>query len=160
MAQNSNPNPQVPRLAAVPDAAPVENRADLHGARILVIDDELDARRIVSIVLRAAGALVFTAQSKEEALQIADKNQFDALVSDISMPGGDGISLLEELRSRGHRMPAIALSALPWADVQTRVQQAGFALHLEKPIELSALTAAVADVIGERAESVDHRTME
>ena len=67
MAQNFG-EPSPPRYAAIPDAAipdaaipdaaPLENRADLHGARILVVDDELDARRIVSIVLRAAGALV------------------------------------------------------------------------------------------------------
>lgn len=147
MAQNFG-EPSPPRHAAIPDAAPVENRADLHGARVLVVDDELDARRIVSIVLRAAGALVFTAQDKSEALELAAHNSFDALVSDLSMPGGDGFSLLQELRAQGHQMPAIALSALPWADIQSRVQSAGFALHLEKPIELSTLTAAVADVIG------------
>lgn len=141
---------QLPRVAAIPHKTPLENRADLHGARILVTDDELDARRIVAIVLRAAGALVFTAQSKEEALELAQNNTFDALVSDLSMPGGDGFSLLEELRAQGHQMPAIALSALPWADVQARVQNAGFSLHLEKPIELSSLTAAVADVIEAR----------
>ncbi len=153
MAQNPSENPQLPRVAAIPDAIPVENGADLHGARILVIDDELDARRIVSIVLRASGALVFTANCKDDALQLADHNTFDALVSDISMPGGDGLSLLEELRKRGHQMPAIALSALPWADVQERVQSAGFALHLVKPVELSALTAAVAGVIGSAKSS-------
>lgn len=148
MSQFSGENPDLPRAAAVPDSVAVENRADLHGARILVIDDELDARRIVSIVLRAAGALVFTANSKDEALYLASHQIFDALVSDLSMPGGDGFSLLEELRKQGHQMPAIALSALPWDDVRERVQSAGFALHLEKPVELSSLTAAVADVIG------------
>ena len=146
-------NSASPRAAAALSTAPHGNRVDLQGARILVTDDELDARRIVSIVLRAAGALVFTACSKDEALEIAGSNTFDALVTDLSMPGGDGFSLLEELRARGHQMPAIALSALSWHDVQARVQSAGFALHLEKPIELSTLTAAVADVIGGTAES-------
>lgn len=147
MSQHPSENPEWSDAAAIPDATPVDNRAKLHGARVLVTDDELDARRIVCLVLSAAGAQVLTAGSKEEALQLAASHRFDALVSDLSMPGGDGISLLQELRERGHQMPAILLSALPWADVQARVQSAGFALHLEKPIELSALTAAVADVI-------------
>lgn len=147
MAQNFGESSQLPRAATAPDSLPVENRADLHDMRILVIDDELDARRIVSIVLRAAGALVYTAHSKEEALQLAEHNSFHAVVTDISMAGGDGISLLEELRKRGHQMPAIALSALPLDSIQQRVEEVGFALHLEKPVELSALTAAVAGVI-------------
>ncbi|HEX8464426.1 MAG TPA: response regulator [Abditibacterium sp.] len=148
MADNSYKIPRLPRLTAVPDSVTSNNHADLHGTRVLVVDDERDARDIVAIVLRGAGADVTTAASKEEALQFAKENRFDALVSDISMPGGDGLLLLEELRSAGHEIPAIALSALPWEQIESRVQQAGFALHLEKPTELSSLTAAVADVIG------------
>lgn len=147
MAQNSSDLPSSPQIAAVPNADSTKNNANLQGARVLVVDDELDVRRIVSIVLSSAGANVQVAQSKEEALQLIAENTFDAIVSDISMPGGDGLSLLEEVRNRGYDTPAIALSALPWPDVQARVQQAGFALHLEKPVELSLLTEAIADLI-------------
>lgn len=146
MAQNSSDSP-LPHPAAVPDSNPTKNLADLQGARVLVVDDEPDVRRLVSIVLRYAGAIVEVAKSKQEALQLLEGNSFDAIVSDISMPGGDGLSLLEEVRQRGCDTPTIALSALPWPDVQARVQQAGFALHLEKPAEISMLTEAVADVI-------------
>lgn len=147
MAQNSSTDSALPHLAAVPDSNSTKNQADLHGARVLVVDDELDVRRLISIVLSSAGAVVQAAQSKEEALQLIADNAFDAIVSDISMPGGDGLSLLEEVRNRGCDTPAIALSALPWPDVQARVRKAGFALHLEKPVELSMLTEAVADLI-------------
>ncbi len=147
MAQNSLNSPRWPNAVSIPDTTPPDNRVDLQGTRILVTDDELDARRIVAIVLRSAGAQVFVAGSKIEALELAQSQSFDALISDLSMPGGDGFSLLEELRKLGHKMPAIALSALPWPDVQARVQNAGFSLHLEKPIELTTLTAAVADII-------------
>ncbi len=148
MAHDSSDPSHLPPLAAVPALVPLKNPTNLHGARVLVVDDELDVRRIISIVLGAAGASVQVAQSKGEALQLIANDDFDAIVSDISMPGGDGLTLLEEVRRLGHQTPAIALSALPWPDIQARVQQAGFALHLEKPVELSLLTEAVADVIG------------
>jgi CheY-like chemotaxis protein len=138
----------VSHVAAGPDVIQVESPADLHDVRILVIDDEIDARRLISLVLRAAGALVYMAQSKDAALQTAAHTSFDVLISDLSMPGGDGFSLLEQLRQEGHQMPAIALSALPMADIQARVQQAGFAVHIEKPIDLSTLAMTVADLLG------------
>ncbi|HEX9995736.1 MAG TPA: response regulator [Abditibacterium sp.] len=135
------------QIAAVPDANPVPAPASLEGMRVLVADDERDARAMISMALQNCGAVVETAHSVDDAVNLASKVDFDAVVTDLAMPGGDGFSLLRALRLRGRKMPVIALSAMRGSDVEKQVHEAGFALHVDKPIELSYLTAAVADVV-------------
>jgi CheY-like chemotaxis protein len=140
-------NPDIRQTAAIPDAVPIAAHANLTGARVLVADDERDARSMISLALQSCGATVETAHTAEAAVALASKYDFDAVVSDLAMPGGDGFSLLRALRLRGKKMPVIALSAMRGPEVEKEVKDAGFALHVDKPIELSYLTAAVADVI-------------
>ena len=147
MFRKTYENPLQRQVAAVPDAVPTHSPADLEGAHVLVADDERDARALIAMALQGCGALVETAHSAEVAVSLASKTDFDAVVTDLAMPGGDGFSLLRALRMRGRKMPVIALSAMRGGDIEQQVHDAGFALHVDKPIELSYLTAAVADVI-------------
>jgi CheY-like chemotaxis protein len=133
--------------AAVPDEISTPQIPDLNGIKVLVADDERDARSAVATALQMSGAIVGTAHCADAALTLASKHDFDVLVTDLSMPGGDGVSLLKALRLRGKKMPAIALSALRGGNVEKEIREAGFALHVDKPIEVSYLAAAVADVV-------------
>lgn len=133
--------------AAVEDAVPITRSPDLNGIKVLVADDERDARAAVAAALQLNGALVATAHCADAAIALAGKHDFDVLVTDLSMPGGDGLSLLKALRLRGKKMPAIALSALCGGNVEKEVAEAGFALHIDKPIEMSYLASAVADLV-------------
>lgn len=147
MFRKTYENPTNRQVAAVPDAVPIATHPNLTGCRILVADDERDARSMISLALQSCGAVVETAHTAEAAVTLAGKYDFDAVVSDLAMPGGDGFSLLRALRLRGKKMPVIALSAMRGEEIEKQVKDAGFALHVDKPIELSYLTAAVADVV-------------
>lgn len=147
MFRKTYENPANRQIAMVADAVPIPRLPDLEGTRILVTDDERDARQMIAMALQNCGATVMAASSADDAVALAGKHNFDALVTDLAMPNGDGFSLIRALRLRGKKMPAIALSAMRGYEVEKEVHDAGFALHVDKPIELTYLTAAVADVI-------------
>jgi PAS domain S-box-containing protein len=124
----------------------------LMGLRVLVVDDDPDSRDLVGKILQDGQADVSTADSVAEALAALQRDRFDVLISDIGMPAEDGYSLLQRIRAlelpgNGH-LPAVALTALARAADRTRAINAGFDLHLTKPIEPGALRAAVARVAG------------
>jgi CheY-like chemotaxis protein len=125
----------------------------LKGVRVLVVDDEADARDLVATVLRRAGADVLTAVSVAEALAISDRDRPDVLLSDLEMPGEDGYALIRKLRAspdpRLAGMPAAALTAYAGYEDAKRAREAGFEVHLPKPVqsrELVAVLAALASV--------------
>jgi signal transduction histidine kinase/PAS domain-containing protein/ActR/RegA family two-component response regulator len=140
-------HPRTPRPAAVEF-----EHADLSGVRVLVVDDEPDARELVKRVLDECDAQVFTASGAAEALAIVEREKPDVLVSDIGMPDVDGYELLRRVRSlgldRGGRVPAIALTAFARSEDRTRALRAGFLVHVSKPVEPSELVATVASVTG------------
>ena len=139
------PDHQAP--AAIPDLVPIDEQPSLQNARILVVEDEADARQMISLALQGCGAKVETAYNAETAINLTAREKFDAIVTDLAMPGGDGFSLLKRMRFRGDRTPAIVLSAMRGPEIEQQVADAGFAQHIDKPIELSYLTAAVADLV-------------
>jgi CheY-like chemotaxis protein len=112
---------------------------DLTGLRVLMLDDEPDAREVVGEILKSAGALVFPFASVDEALAGIEEAAPDLLVSDIAMPGGDGFQFLREVRRRGFGkdgpIPAIALTAYVRREDRTRALAEGFDRHVSKPIE-------------------------
>ena len=112
---------------------------DLTGLRVLMLDDEPDAREVVGEILKSAGALVFPFASVDEALAGIEEAAPDLLVSDIAMPGGDGYQFLREVRRRGlgkgRPIPAIALTAYVRREDRTRALAEGFDRHVSKPIE-------------------------
>jgi CheY-like chemotaxis protein len=124
----------------------------LRDLRVLVVDDEPDARDLLNEMLTNYGAEVKTCASAAEALRILDEWRPDALVSDIGMPGEDGYELLRKIRAReperGGRIPAVALTAYARAEDTRRALAAGYQMHIPKPVELGRLAAAVASLAG------------
>ena len=120
----------------------------LTGVRVLVVDDEADARNLLCRLLGGCGAAVAAAASVEEALRSIDASTFDVIVSDIGMPERDGYELVRILRSlpaaKGGKTPAVALTAFARSEDRTRALLAGFDMHLAKPVEPSELCAVIA----------------
>jgi PAS domain S-box-containing protein len=126
--------------------------SDLAGLRVLVVDDEADARELIRHVLAACDANVLTASSAAEAVAIVESDRPHVLVSDIGMPDVDGYELLKTIRAlgpaRGGSLPAIALTAFARSEDRTRALRAGFLVHVSKPVEPAELVATVASVAG------------
>jgi len=122
----------------------------LDRVRILVVDDDPDARDIVGTSLRQAGAHVTLAASVREALDVLESGEFDVLVSDIAMPNGTGYDLLRVVRASPltAQLPAVALTAYNRAEDRERALSAGFNFHVGKPFELFALVRTVAIAAG------------
>jgi PAS domain S-box-containing protein len=122
----------------------------LNGYRVLVVDDQEDARDLMTMILTAAGAQVEVASSVADALRHLDAARPDVLLADIGMPGADGYVLIGEVRKRdtrsGHHLPAAAITAYAAAQDRQRVIAAGFDLHVPKPISRSAIVEAVLSI--------------
>jgi CheY-like chemotaxis protein len=118
----------------------------LEGIRVLVVDDEADSRELLSRILEDHKASVAVASGAEEALRHLKGFKPDVLVSDISMPGKDGYSLLKDINGRASEcgpLPAIAVTAFAREEDRARVLQAGFKRHLAKPVDAVELVTAV-----------------
>jgi signal transduction histidine kinase/ActR/RegA family two-component response regulator len=122
--------------------------ATLDGLRILLVDDEDDAREAMAVLLRQAGAEVIAVASAPLALQSLERDKPNVLLSDIAMPGEDGYALIAKVRSlppeRGGAVAAAALTAYASAEDRARVLRAGYHGHLAKPIDPISLVSAVA----------------
>lgn len=120
----------------------------LAGLELLVVDDDADARELLATLLSEVGASVTTAGSAAEALLAFGARRFDLLVSDLGMPDEDGISLLRSIRAveaeRGGAVIAVAVSGYGSAEDVASSRRAGFAAHVVKPFESSALIALLA----------------
>ncbi|HEV3469451.1 MAG TPA: response regulator, partial [Pyrinomonadaceae bacterium] len=122
----------------------------LDGLRVLVVDDEPDARELLRVGLNRCGAEVTAVGSAAAALEAMREAVPDLLISDIGMPGEDGYELLRRVRrlpaAAGGRVPAIALTA--YARVEDRMQalRAGYQMHVPKPVELAELVAVAASL--------------
>jgi PAS domain S-box-containing protein len=129
-------------------------KADLSGLKVLVVDDEPDARDLIRRVLTSCKAVVVTASSAAEALTMIDG--CDVMLSDIGMPDIDGYELLRRVRAlppgRGGRIPAIALTAFARTEDRTRALMAGYQVHISKPVSPPELIASVASVTGRTGE--------
>jgi signal transduction histidine kinase/CheY-like chemotaxis protein/uncharacterized protein YoxC len=122
----------------------------LTGLKVLIVDDEADARDLVAHILSERGATVVPAASGEQALETLRQIEVDLLISDIGMPGMDGYSLIRTLREHSEfshgALPAIALTAFARSEDRTRALLAGFQSHVAKPVEVTELVAAVASL--------------
>jgi PAS domain S-box-containing protein len=121
--------------------------ASLEGYRVLVVDDEADARELISTILTTAGADVEIAVSVPAALRQIDVARPDVLLADIGMPGADGYVLIREVRRRdaqsGMHLPAAAITAYAGEHDRDRAIAAGFDYHVPKPISPSAVIEAI-----------------
>ena len=120
---------------------------DLGGVRVLVVDDDVDAREALALMLARSGASVTTAASADEAFDELKAGAFDVLLSDLAMPTRDGYDLIQRVRKaeddRLRRTPAIAVSAFAREEERTRAIACGFHLHVSKPVVPEELVGAV-----------------
>jgi PAS domain S-box-containing protein len=145
--------------AAWPDL-PFECPPALDGLRVLVVDDEPDARQLLATILRRCNADVITAASVADALGALERLEIDIVVSDIEMPGEDGYSFMRKVRERearqNVRIAAAALTAHAGVADRMRALSAGYDIHVPKPVEPAELVAVIASLasrIGKRPGS-------
>jgi len=124
----------------------------LQGVRVLIVDDEVDTRKLLVFILEEYGASVRAVASAGEALEAFALKQPDILLSDIGMPETDGYSLIRTIRSlppeQGGQIPAIALTAYAGETDHQQILKAGFQRHVTKPVEPAQLAAVIADLVG------------
>jgi signal transduction histidine kinase/ActR/RegA family two-component response regulator len=129
----------------------------LDGVRALVVDDDRDARDLITEVLRSRGAHVTAAASAEECLTALDHEVPDVILSDIAMPHEDGYDLIHRIRERppdrGGEVAAVALTAYARAEDSNRSLSAGFQVHLSKPVDLDQLLETVLRLSERRVRS-------
>jgi signal transduction histidine kinase/ActR/RegA family two-component response regulator len=122
--------------------------SELAGLKVLVVDDDPDARELVAYVLQNCGSQPSSAASAEEALELFARERPDVVVSDAAMPGVDGYELIRRIRAlpleSGGHTPAAVLTAFGRAEDRRRGLDAGFQIHVTKPVEPAELVAVVA----------------
>jgi PAS domain S-box-containing protein len=135
------------RAKEVPQAMELPSLA---GFTLLVVDDEPDGAALLARILTDRGAEVVIASNGDEALACAARQRFDAILSDVGMPGIDGYELIRRLR-RGdglnRRIPAIAVTAYARSEDRQHALLAGFQMHISKPVEGAELVAGVASLL-------------
>ncbi|MBN8548314.1 MAG: PAS domain S-box protein [Deltaproteobacteria bacterium] len=136
----------------LPAAGEFGEVSSLGGLLVLVVDDEEDSRGLVKGLLEEKGARVLTASSAAEGLELLSQQAFNVIISDIGMPHEDGFQFIRRVRKlpseQKGTIPAIALSAYARQEDRTAALEAGFHLHLSKPVEPSELLGAVSRVVG------------
>jgi PAS domain S-box-containing protein len=132
-----------PAAAARVGEGPTPEFPRLDGVRVLVVDDEPDARALLGTVLEQCGANVAAVPSAAAALEALGRDHYDVLLSDISMPEEDGYQLMRKVRAVDPRLPAAAVTAFARAEDREAALAAGFQLHVAKPVEPAILARAV-----------------
>jgi len=140
---------------------PQHESTELNGIRVMIVEDERDAREVLVAMLEHRGATVLAASSAAEAVDVlahaTNGSMPDVLVSDLGMPGEDGFALISRIRAmkpeQGGRIPAIALTAYARAEDRARVLAAGFQRHVAKPVEPSLLATTVANLARHSAKA-------
>ncbi|MFN2510021.1 MAG: ATP-binding protein [Pyrinomonadaceae bacterium] len=134
----------------VENQRPFVPQPTLNDLRVLVVDDEPDARELITAVLAGRGAKVISVGSGDEALVEIGLHPFDVMVSDIGMPQMDGYTLIKKVRQlpsdRGGRIPAAALTAYAGVEDRMRVLSAGYQMHIPKPVEPAELATVVGSI--------------
>jgi CheY-like chemotaxis protein len=129
---------------------------------VLVVDDEADARILVTALLKRYGASVAPASSAAEAMAVLNGDGSlalpDVIVSDVHMPIEDGYMLIERVRElapeEGGEIPALALTAYERSSDRIRALTAGFQLHIPKPVEPEELAIAIASLTGRAGRGI------
>jgi PAS domain S-box-containing protein len=130
----------------------------LDGLRVMIVDDEAEARDLLTAMLTRRGAEVKACGSAAEALEEIERWRPSVLVSDIGMPGEDGYTLIGKLRTlgpeRGGGVPAVALTAYARSEDRMRALTSGFQVHVPKPIEAGELVVVIASLAGRLSNDV------
>ncbi len=131
----------------------------LAGVRVLVVDDDADARNLVAFILEQAGAIARVVDSAIAALECFSETKPDILISDIGMPGKNGYGLIQDIRAlptdQGQQVSAIALTAYAGEIDHQQALAAGFQTHMTKPVNAEELVQAIAQ-FARKAEASHH----
>jgi CheY-like chemotaxis protein len=154
MIADDHPQPEEykqPALAGV--EARDRQPSSLHGLRVLVVDDEIDARTLLTMMLERCGAQVVAVGSSREGLESIESWLPDVLIADIGMPVEDGYGMIKKIRNlpktKGGQTPALALTAYARTEDRVRALSEGYQVHLAKPVDRYELAAVVAS-LGQR----------
>jgi len=157
------PPPAVaPREVRTEGAITLDEAFSLEGVSVLVVDDQEEARVILTQALGEYGAQVTAVSSGAEALALlsdpSNGKRPDALILDIAMPDEDGYSVLRKVRAleaeqgaAANQIPAVALTAYWQGEDRLRALQAGFQMHVAKPVEPAELAVVIASLTSRRA---------
>lgn len=132
----------VPAVPGRTQRKPVARQAVGAGKRILLVEDHRDTAQVMVKLLTAFGHEVTSAASVREALDLASKQPFDLLISDIGLPDGSGLDIMRNLRDRLH-IQGVAVSGFGQAEDLRRSREAGFVEHLVKPVNFQMLESVV-----------------
>jgi CheY-like chemotaxis protein len=148
------------RIPLAEDRAPLTTSAEaeisqaasqtLEGLKVLLVEDEADARELLSMTLRISGASVYAVDSAREALRTLSSFKPDVLLSDIGLPVESGYDLIRQVRALPtnlKKIPAIALTAFATEKDRQRALSAGFQLHLAKPVEPQTLVDMIEKLV-------------
>lgn len=132
---------------------PSSEPASLAGRRVLIVEDEPDARELLHFVLEDAGMVVTSVGSVPEALAALSAERPQILVSDVGLPGQDGYALLRAVRdlpaARGGGVVAVAVTALGRDEDRRNAIDAGFDVHLSKPVDPETLLHVLAEAVAQ-----------
>lgn len=152
---------RLPLINVEPEMPPtnMSNRElDLTGIQVLCVDDQLDSRELLEVLLTQYGAKVMTVASATEALRVLESFPADILVSDIGMPETNGYSLIEQIRSlpseKGGQILAIALTAYAGETDRERALSCGFQEHLPKPVNANRLIQTMLTLVRNQSSIV------
>jgi CheY-like chemotaxis protein len=166
------PPPAVtPREARTEDSITMVRDLSLEGVRVLVVDDQKDARELLIEALSEYGAQVTAVSSGAEALaflsDLPGGKRPDALILDIAMPEEDGYTVLKKVRAleaaqgaAADHIPAIALTAYGRSEDRLRALQAGFHMHVAKPVDPAELAVVIASLTTRRAWERNMKSVE
>jgi len=122
-------------------------------ARILIVDDDPYFLRVLNRILTGENFQVKTAEGAVEAAQILQENCFDLVISDLRLPDGDGLSILQEIRKSGSEIPVVILTAYGEVDSYLEAMNAGATEYLNKPVKSEELLAVVRSCLRPRASA-------
>jgi CheY-like chemotaxis protein len=138
-AANLKADTPSPKPAGTRDAGADNRRC------VLVVDDHLDTLRSMTLLLTRLGYHVLSAENMTDALRLAEDEPFDILLSDIALPDGSGLELIQRIRQT-RTVLALALSGFGMEEDVQRSRDAGFADHLTKPVSIDRLQSAISDL--------------
>lgn len=121
----------------------------LEGVRILLVEDDSDARELFALLLTINGAAVVAVGSVADALEALARERVDAVVSDVHMPGESGLDLIRKVRKAtdGAGLPAVAVTADRDQNLHARLIEAGFQTRLAKPVSSRELVGTLRDLV-------------